>query len=144
MADGLATLALVASDAVKEAWESPAYRASEIAQRTVGLELRALRQGGALPEAYLDAEKVLLLSERAAFANTRAMETSLDNAVGELDAAVAMLPRVRDPARYAEVDATHAVPKRRVGGLPRDDARVFFWIPFRAASELEQGAGAGG
>lgn len=126
MTDRLRALSVVATDAISEAWGSPAQRIANEVQKSMGLELRTLREKGSSPEEYLATEKFLLRWERAEFANATAMETSLDNAVREIEAAEKMLPRVRDAARYAEVDATHAIPKRRVGGLPRDDARVFF------------------
>ena len=127
MPDGLERLVTVATDAVKVAWGSEIYAVAEVAQRGIALELRGMRDRGATPEELLAAEKVLLRWDREEFADNAAMRTSLDNAVSDLEAAEKMLPRVRDAARYAdEVDATHTVPKRRVRGLPRDDAREFF------------------
>ena len=127
MADSVRSLAALVADAVKDAWGSRAYEAAGDLQRSMALELRGLRDREATPEELLAAEKALLRLEREEFADNAAMRTSLDNAVSDLEAAEKMLPRVRDAARYAdEVDATHAIPKRRVRGLPRDDAREFF------------------
>lgn len=37
-----------------------------------------------------------------------------------------MLPRVRDDGWYRAFDQGHADPKSRIGGVPVDDARLFF------------------
>lgn len=127
MPDSLDRLVTVATDAVKEVWSSEIYADAAEAQRAIALELRGLRDQEEPPEVLLATEKTLLRWEREEFADNAAMRTSLDNAVSDLEAAAKMLPRVRDAARYAqEVDATHTIPKRRVRGLPRDDAREFF------------------
>ena len=51
------------------------------------------------------------------------MRSSLEGALHEHDAATRMLPRVRDPDRYREIDLSYSLPRNRIGDLPRDEAR---------------------
>ena len=44
----------------------------------------------------------------------------------ELKIAERHLELVNDPAQYRLIDEAHSLPKRRVGGLPKDEARLFF------------------
>ena len=77
--------------------------------------------------AILAAEKILLLDEYSWFANTPLTRASLEAALEEVDAALAMVEMVQDPETYrVRVDETHRVRKHRAGAVPKDDARVFF------------------
>ncbi|MGK2742264.1 hypothetical protein ACSHT0_15370 [Tepidicaulis sp. LMO-SS28] len=76
--------------------------------------------------AILAAERRFLENDRAEYANSRAMRSSLDVALGELKIAERHLELVNDPAQYRLIDEAHSLPKRRVGGLPKDEARLFF------------------
>ena len=78
-------------------------------------------------EAILETERVVLRHELSEFVTSGEQESSLEAALEELDAARAAVVLVRDPDAYREkVDQTHRVRKHRAGGLPLDDARVFF------------------
>ncbi|MGK2742041.1 hypothetical protein ACSHT0_14195 [Tepidicaulis sp. LMO-SS28] len=77
-------------------------------------------------ETILTVERRFLENDRAEYANSRAMRSSLDVALGELKVAERHLELVNDPAQYKLIDEAHSLPKRRVGGLPKDEARLFF------------------
>ena len=77
-------------------------------------------------EAILAAERRFLENDKAEYANSQAMRSSLGVALGELKIAERHLELVNDPAQYRLIDEAHSLPKRRVGGLPKDEARLFF------------------
>ena len=55
------------------------------------------------------------------------MKTSLDNALKEINGALTLAEKVKDPAAYKSVtDDYYLHPKHRINGLPRDGARQFF------------------
>ena len=74
----------------------------------------------------LAAEKSLLAFELAYYANSKAMKGSLDSSLHELSACERMLRKVQQPNIYKDVNDDHSLPRNRVGGLPRDEARQFF------------------
>jgi len=76
--------------------------------------------------AILETERKVLEDDRIHRANSKAMASSLDAALAEHAAAVLLLARVRDPDDYRAIDEAHSLPRNRVGGLPRDEARQFF------------------
>jgi hypothetical protein len=74
----------------------------------------------------LETEKTILTNDLVLYANSAAMKGSLKAGLDELTAAQALLPKVADPDLYKAVDETLSLPKNRVGGVPRDQARQFF------------------
>lgn len=74
----------------------------------------------------LATEKTLLVTDLTLYSNSPAMKGSLTAAMAELKAAEALLPKVADPTLYGSVNEAHSLPKNRVGGVPRDEARQFF------------------
>ena len=74
----------------------------------------------------LDAEGEIIRYELQRHANSRAMRTSLEASLAEHAVATRMLGTVRDPKEYRRVDAAHRLPRNRMGGAPRDEARQFF------------------
>lgn len=74
----------------------------------------------------LETEKAFLANDLALYANSGAMTGSLKAGLDELTAAQALLPKVADPELYKPVDESFSLPKNRVGGVPRDQARQFF------------------
>ena len=74
-------------------------------------------------------------------ANTPVMEGSLQAAIAESGRAVATLAMLRDPARYKILDEGLGNPKRRSGGLPLDDARMFFTSHAARIQNLEKAVG---
>jgi hypothetical protein len=74
----------------------------------------------------LSAERQILRNEMRFYGNSAGMRGSLKSALQELDQAEKMLPLVHDSGLYLAVDASHANPKSRANGLPRDAARQFF------------------
>lgn len=77
-------------------------------------------------ELILATEKAILVNDLSLYANSGAMKGSLQAGLDELKTAQALLPKVADPDLYKSVDEAHNLPKNRVGGVPRDEARQFF------------------
>jgi len=89
-------------------------------------EVVAVREDGDVAT-ILETERTMLRDEYERFANTPLTKASLAATLEEVDAALAMVEMVRDPETYrVRVDETHRVRKHRTGGVPKDDARVFF------------------
>lgn len=74
-------------------------------------------------DAILGAERDILDNEREHFANSPEMRGSLDTALAEFEVLSGMVERVRDPLAYRAVDEVHRLPRNRVSGVPRDEAR---------------------
>ena len=74
----------------------------------------------------LDAEGEIIRYELQRHANSQAMRTSLEASLAEHAVATGLLETVRDPGAYRQVDAAHRLPRNRIGGVPRDEARQFF------------------
>ena len=74
----------------------------------------------------LHTEEIVLRNELQRHANSQAMRTSLEASLAEHAVAMGMLETVRDPGAYRQVDAAHRLPRNRIGGVPRDEARQFF------------------
>ena len=112
--------------AVEHLRESGSAQRVGVLQKDLMAEVVAVRDGGDVAT-ILEAERALLRDEYERFANTPLTKASLEAALEEVDAALAMVEMVQDPETYRlRVDETHRVRKRRVGGVPKDDARVFF------------------
>lgn len=77
-------------------------------------------------ETTLLAEKLILKNERDHYADTSIMESSLDNALGDIEATLKLADTVRDPGAYKAIADGHTRPRNRIGGLPKDEARQFF------------------
>ena len=95
------------------------------AQRKLMQALQKVGASGDL-ETILFAEELILKNERRLYADTPAMRTSLDNALFEIDVALELVGKVQDPEAYRTVEDSHKLPKNRIGGLPKDEARQFF------------------
>jgi len=74
----------------------------------------------------IETEKSLLLDELNKYANSKAMVTSLKNALTELKAAEHLVKIVGDKKEYKSVDEAHSLPKNRKNGLPWDEAQQAF------------------
>lgn len=74
----------------------------------------------------LATEKTLLVTDLTLYSNSSAMKGSLTTALAELKAAEKLLPKVADAALYKSVDESLSLPKNRIGGVPKDEARQFF------------------
>ncbi|MCF8482183.1 MAG: hypothetical protein K9H25_17300 [Rhodospirillum sp.] len=74
----------------------------------------------------LAVERRFLENDLAEYVSSKAMADSLRVALKELSAAEVQLGKVRDPEAYKSTDEDHSLPKNRVGGVPRDQARQFF------------------
>ena len=77
-------------------------------------------------ETILRAERLVLHNERTYYADTRLMEGSLDNALGDIDAALKLADTVQEPKAYKAIAGAHTRPRNRIGNLPKDEARQFF------------------
>ncbi|WP_343870554.1 hypothetical protein, partial [Caenispirillum bisanense] len=74
----------------------------------------------------LNVERRFLENDLAEYANSKGMADSLTAALAELSAAERLVEKVRDPATYRSTDEDHSLPKNRIAGVPRDQARQFF------------------
>ena len=83
------------------------------------------RQSGDV-SVILDVEGEIIRYELQRHANSQAMRTSLEASLAEHAVATGLLEIVRDPGAYRQVDAAHRLPRNRIGGVPRDEARQFF------------------
>ena len=95
------------------------------AQRRLLQALQKVGASGELETALL-AEKLILKNERDHYADTSVMESSLDNALFEIEVALELVDKVQDPEAYKTVADSHKLSRNRIGGLPRDEARQFF------------------
>lgn len=77
-------------------------------------------------ETILRAEELILENERTYYADTSLMEASLDNALGDIEAALKLVDTVQDPEAYKAIADGYTRPRNRIGNLPRDEARQFF------------------
>lgn len=78
-------------------------------------------------DALLLAEKLILNNEKEFYADTPVMESSLSHALTEINAALTLVGKVREPGLYKSVtDDYYQTIKNRIGGLPKDEARQFF------------------
>ena len=71
-------------------------------------------------------EKGFLTDELAHLAAMPRKVASLNMALRQLDAAMNLLPMVRDPSIYKYVDLCFTLPRNRIYGMPRDEAQQFF------------------
>ncbi|WP_413208296.1 hypothetical protein [Rhodospirillum sp. A1_3_36] len=74
----------------------------------------------------LASEKAFLQNDLDRHSTSPSMVSSLRIALTEITAAEAQLEKVRDPEAYKSTDADYSLPKNRIHGLPKDQARQFF------------------
>ncbi len=77
-------------------------------------------------DTILAAELKMLENEYALHSNNRVMDGSLEIAIIEAKATVALLPKVKSIESYRSVDESFSLPKNRLNDIPRDEARQFF------------------
>lgn len=94
-------------------------------RQNIRTHLKAVGKTGDV-DLILATEKVLLVTDLTLYSNSTAMTGSLTAALAELKAAEKLLPKVADPDLYKSVDEGYSLPKNRLGGVPRDEARQFF------------------
>ena len=101
-------------------------RALQEHRKSVGGFVRqAVREGDV--GLILEAERILLSQEQRNVSQTSEDFGSLEMAIGDLDAALEALAKLRDdPEAYKALDRDHSRPKNRRGDLPDDQARQFF------------------
>ena len=100
-------------------------KAARLSRSSVEKRLDDARQSGDL-DRILGVEEIILQNDLQRHANSRAMRTSLETSLSEHAVATRMLDRVRDTAEYRKIDATFSLPRNRIRGVPRDEARQFF------------------
>ena len=110
-------------------------KTARVSRASVEKHLDDARQSGNI-DRILGAEAIILRTELEIHANSRAMRTSLETSIAELSVATRMVGRVRDQAAYREFSEGFSLPRNRIGGVPRDEARQFFRS--RAARLLNQ------
>ncbi len=77
-------------------------------------------------DGILTAEKFHLQTERTILANVAEMKSSLDSAIMQIEAAIAVAKIACDSERYKILADGYTTPKNTIGGVPRDEARQFF------------------
>ncbi|GAA4664330.1 hypothetical protein [Bartonella pachyuromydis] len=71
----------------------------------------------------LDTESDLIKDVLLRYANSKAMASSLETALMEIDVVKDHIKLVSNPEKYDAVNRGHSLPKHRKGGLPYDEAR---------------------
>lgn len=94
----------------------------EKSQKDILRSLRELGKSGDLSE-ITAIERVMIEAERAYYANSKSMDSSLNAALNELDVIDKHIGIVDDPVRYRAVDEAYSLPRNRKAGLPNDEAR---------------------
>jgi len=70
------------------------------------------------------AEKMIMEGDQLRYSNSPAMNNSLKAGIAELNAVLAHIALVSDPAKYSLINRGHSLPKRRdERGRPLDEAR---------------------
>jgi len=69
-------------------------------------------------------ERAIVEGDLLRYTNSKRMRGSLTRALEELRAIQTHLDYVTDKTVYAIIDRAHSLPKKRLNGLPRDDART--------------------
>ena len=82
-------------------------------------EIRLVGKTGDL-DLILDIEKRLLSEELQNEVAAPGQATALENSLKDLNIAVDMVGKVRDPAAYREVASHYRRDRSRVGGVPKD------------------------
>ena len=103
--------------------------------RTIGRD--GGRDGGIAD--ILLAEKLIQNFELTHYANSKAMQGSLDASLAEIAACERMLAKVQQPGIYKNVNDDHSLPRNHTGGLPRDEARQFFRAHWTRLLNLDKG-----
>jgi len=99
-----------------------AHELSETRQELIAI-YRKLVQSGDLV-LIVRAEKMILEGDQVRYSNSPAMNNSLKAGIAELNAVLAHVDLVTDPAKYCLIDRGHSLPKRRdERGRPLDEAR---------------------
>ncbi|WP_246792486.1 hypothetical protein [Bartonella grahamii] len=71
----------------------------------------------------LDTESDLIKDDLLRYANSKAMASSLETALTEIDVVKDHIKLVSNPEKYDAINRGHSLPKHRKGGLPYDEAR---------------------
>ena len=85
------------------------------------LHIRAITQSSDAP-LMIATELAILQNDFDRYANSRAMESSLQSAINEMEVIRRHFAIIHTPA-YAAVNAAFSLPKNRQKGLPLDEAR---------------------
>ncbi len=90
-------------------------------------------------ETLLLAEKFILKNEKEFYSDTPVMTSSLEQALKEIEAAVILVEKVRNPTSYKTVtDDYYRLDRVRIKGLPKDLARIFFMSHHSRLTNLEK------
>ena len=84
--------------------------------------LRVVARSGDL-EQIVATEKAIVEGDLSRYANSKAMISSLKNALVEIAAIERHIDIVKNPASYRAVDHVHRLPRNRKADLPIDEAR---------------------
>ena len=106
----------------QEANESRPVQNLRKARRRLLAHVREVVQGGDL-EQIVATEKFIVEGDLSRYANSKAMISSLKNALVEIAAIERHIDIVKNPASYRAVDHVHRLPRNRKADLPFDEAR---------------------
>ena len=126
-----------ASEAIQQSFTA---RVRAEAQADLAQSLDTLRGTDDIDN-MLAAERGILNHQRRHEANTPIMVTSLDTGIKECEQAIMMLGVVRDPVEYRKLDKLNQHHSKRVGHVPKDDARNFFNGHRQRLQNLEKAVG---
>lgn len=93
-------------------------------QETLLKTVKSIGKSGDI-ELIFAAERSILQNERRLYGNSPSMTNSLNAALQELPVAQKLVGKVKDPQTYQAVAESYSLPKSRIGGVPRDEARQF-------------------
>ena len=89
-------------------------------------------------DALLAIERIFLAQEREQLSEAPKKTASLNKAISEIDAAIAMLPHVRDSDDYRLANIYFSLPHNRFRDLPKDQAHQFFASHFTRLGNVEK------
>ncbi len=105
--------------------QTPEEELNKKANIDIYLKIKEIGKDGDI-DTILAAELKILENEYALHSNNRVMDGSLEIAIIEAKATVALLPKVKSMESYRSVDESFSLPKNRLNDIPRDEARQFF------------------
>ncbi len=105
--------------------QTPEAEINKQLNKDIYMQIKEIGKDGDI-DTILAAELKILENEYALHSNNRVMDGSLEIAIIEAKATVALLPKVKSMESYRSVDESFSLPKNRLNDIPRDEARQFF------------------
>ncbi|MDR1163499.1 MAG: hypothetical protein LBM17_06680 [Candidatus Accumulibacter sp.] len=115
-------LLVVEESSVARLRATRAAKGLQAARKKLLEHLREIGQSGDL-SLIVASERGIVEGDLDRYANSRAMNSSLKAAIGEVAVIERHIDIVANPDKYRTIDEGHSLPKNRKGGLPFDEAR---------------------